>query len=69
LDGPIPRRNPIISNHLFWTFLVATIVLIEFDDSYLRDATAPLMPRGSRPEDPGPYLRFLLKCEDTALER
>jgi hypothetical protein len=46
-----------------------TILLNELDDTWSRGATARVLQSGSRHDDPGPCIRFLCECEDTALER
>jgi hypothetical protein len=48
--------------------LVATILLNELADTWSPDGATRLISRGSCPGDRGPYLRFIFRCEDTALE-
>jgi hypothetical protein len=45
------------------------ILFNELDDTWSRGAAARMPQSGSLRDNPGPYIRFLFECEDTALER
>jgi hypothetical protein len=57
------------SGNLSWMLLMITILLNELDDTWLHGGAARVLQSASRRHDPGRYIRFLFKCEDTALER
>jgi hypothetical protein len=68
LWGTHARTRIIIfpSGNLSSTLLMIIILLNEWDDTFSRGAKAHVLQGRFRRDDPGPYIRKLFECEDTA---